>query len=52
MELCADLECGGDKEVLLLQAQLLALVRAIVRVKDTAERLGPLLGKNRCNVVT
>ena len=45
------LERGGDKEVLLLQAQLLALVRAVVGIQHAAERLSPLLGQDRSDVV-
>lgn len=42
----ADLHSGGHKEVLLLEAQLLALVRAVIGVQHRGQRLGALLGQN------
>ena len=40
------LNSGGDKEVLLLQAQLLALVRAVIWIQHAAQGLCTLLGQN------
>lgn len=42
----AHLHGGGHKEVLLLEAQLLALVRAVVGVQHRGQRLGALLGQD------
>mmetsp|Transcript_1099 Transcript_1099/g.3058 ORF Transcript_1099/g.3058 Transcript_1099/m.3058 type:complete len:928 (+) Transcript_1099:706-3489(+) len=45
------LQRGGHEEVLLLQAQLLALVRAVVGVQHGRQRLGALLGQDGGHVV-
>mmetsp|Transcript_1100 Transcript_1100/g.3068 ORF Transcript_1100/g.3068 Transcript_1100/m.3068 type:complete len:926 (+) Transcript_1100:706-3483(+) len=47
----AVLHGGGHEEVLLLQAQLLALVRAVVGVQHGRQRLGALLGQDGGHVV-
>ena len=40
------LQCGADKEVLLLEAQLLALIGAVIRVQHTGQGLSTLLAKD------
>ena len=39
----AHLKRGADEEVLLLEAQLFALVRAVIRIEYTRDRLSSLL---------
>lgn len=46
------LNSGADKKVLLLQAQLLALVRAVIWVQHTAQGLCTLLAQDGRHVVT
>mmetsp|Transcript_40127 Transcript_40127/g.103876 ORF Transcript_40127/g.103876 Transcript_40127/m.103876 type:complete len:708 (-) Transcript_40127:720-2843(-) len=46
------LDGGRGEEVLLLQSQLLALVRAVIGVQHAGQRLGALLGQDSLDVVT
>jgi hypothetical protein len=43
------LQAGGDEEVLLLDAELLALLRGVVRVQHARDVLGLVLGLDRAS---